>query len=118
MYRRVIPRDLFNESKLLKCLGQLAMAVHDGHDFHGWPCHMWLTMRQRGNAFTICQRDSDGGLVCDNVVFMKNKVPLVIYSAYNDKEPYPLYCETSGDDIEVLNNDGSLSDEFLAFLKS
>jgi hypothetical protein len=29
-YNRVIPRDLFNESKLLKCFGQLALLMHDG----------------------------------------------------------------------------------------
>lgn len=29
-YRRVLPRDLFNEAKLLKCLGQLSLMIHDG----------------------------------------------------------------------------------------
>ena len=34
-YRRVLPRDLFNEAKLLKCLGQLALIIHDGQDSAG-----------------------------------------------------------------------------------
>lgn len=29
-YQRVIPRDLFNEAKLLKCLGRLSLFIHDG----------------------------------------------------------------------------------------
>lgn len=29
-YQRVLPRDLFNEAKLLKCLGQLSLLVYEG----------------------------------------------------------------------------------------
>ncbi len=29
-YTRVIPRDLFNEAKLLKCIGRLVLLIHDG----------------------------------------------------------------------------------------
>ena len=28
-YYRVIPRDLFNEAKLLKCMGHLCLKIHD-----------------------------------------------------------------------------------------
>ena len=29
MYKRVLPRDLFNEAKLLKCLGRLCLLIED-----------------------------------------------------------------------------------------
>ena len=31
-YERVIPRDLFNEAKLLKCVGLLVLKIHDGEN--------------------------------------------------------------------------------------
>ena len=34
-YTRETPRDLFNESKLLKCLGQLSLIIHNTVDSDG-----------------------------------------------------------------------------------
>lgn len=31
-YQREIPRDLFNEANLLKCLGQISLIAHDRPD--------------------------------------------------------------------------------------
>lgn len=112
MYHRVIPRDLFNESKLLKCLGQLSLIVHDGLDNNRTKCPGGLTADNSGDAFDISQREHDGGLVAAGVTFFANGFPLTLFSQYNSKSPYPLWCETPGEDIAVFNDDGNLTQEF------
>lgn len=111
-YQRVLPRDLFNESKLLKCLGQLALLVHDGQ--------IPLKMDFIGESFDIDQRESDGGLYCSTVKFYlgdDDEDDLCLYSAYNSKSPYPLFLGTAdGDEIAVFYADGNPTVEFLDFL--
>lgn len=109
MYTRVIPRDLFNESKLLKCLGQLALHIHHGV--------IEIEIQQDG-PFVIDQRRSDGGLyVSRGLYFLLNGRVLDLYTAYNSKESYPLLCMMKDEEISVLNEDGSLSDEFVKYVK-
>jgi hypothetical protein len=114
MYNRVVPRDLFNEAKLLKCLGQLVLLIHDGN------APPKLTYNNTGDAFNVYQRPHDGGLYCCNPNFQVNGKQLTIYSGYNDKSPYPLFCATSNTDsyeeMVVFNDDGTLADEFTAYI--
>ena len=106
MYTRVIPRDLFNESKLLKCLGQLSLMIHDGRA-------TGLTVENTGESFVIDQRQCDGGLYCKSLIFKVRETILMLYSSYNSQSPFPLCLETEDfGEIEVFHDTGRLTDEF------
>ena len=110
-YKRVIPRDLFNESKLLKCLGRLTLIIHDSAQISDL-----LNVEFQSDGFEIAQDGSDGGLVCTNLdVFLKSSSEKIeLKSMLNSKENYPLIFN---DGDFVFNDDGSLSEEFLKFIK-
>jgi hypothetical protein len=114
-YTRVIPRDLFNESKLLKCLGRLALLIHDGKDGG----RLRLAHRRPDRGFLIDQDESDGGLYCRNLQLrLRGGLPIRLTSSYNAKGPYPL-CFNYADRVygSVFNDDGSFSPEFTELLK-
>lgn len=118
-YSRVIPRDLFNEAKLLKCLGQLALIIHNGRDKQWGAIPAALQADCDGRPFVIEQRDSDGGLYAIHPWFTLRGQRLVLYTAYNSQEPYPLLCEMPGPtEIEVLDEDGDLTEEFYDYICS
>jgi len=115
-FRREIPRDLFNESKLLKCMGQLALILHDGMGVR-WP----LTLEHDEESFAgfLIEREfGHDGLFVANMRLLLDGEEVPVYTAYNSKEPYPLYFIKDGDDGEVFTKDGKLSDEFKDWLDS
>lgn len=117
MYHRVIPRDLFNEAKLLKCLGQLALIIHDGRDSKGQKAPPSLTIEHNDEAypgFNIGQNPFSGDLYCSNIVVSVKGNPINLVSAYNNKRPFPLIWETEDDSDFVFNDDGTLSEWFLS----
>lgn len=57
-YNRVLPRDLFNEAKLLKNLGRLILDVEDHMD----PVSCLLISRITTKNFIIRQDQSDGSI--------------------------------------------------------
>lgn len=118
MYTRVIPRDLFNESKLLKCLGQLALLVHNGVDNEGRAVPQSLKVEHDGSPFGVEQCEADGGLYCTTVWFRAGDQRLELYTNYNDRSPYPLLCD-GGDSgyIEVFEDDGSLTASFVEYVE-
>ena len=107
-YQRVIPRDIFNEAKLLKCLGMLCLHVHDGkagrlkfhHDDEVY------------KGFSIESRWSDGGLYCENLKFTIDDREVKVYGVLNSRENYPLLFEHDDAEYEVFNEDSFLSDDF------
>ena len=115
-YQRVLPRDLFNEAKLLKCLGEVCLLIHDGK----------LAMDVNDldldeNGFVIHQDPEDGSIYCSNVGFYAKDTShrIRFYSPMNSRKSYPLmYTATdSGENITVLNFDGGVSDEFVKELE-
>ena len=112
VYRRVLPRDLFNESKLHKCLGRLALAVHDGVDLAGNPCPRSLRIDHDGREFTVYQDPSDGSLFCENIRFYAGEIPIRLRLIYNSRAEYPLVHPSGEDEIAVFRDDGGLTDEF------
>lgn len=117
-YQRIIPRDLFNESKLLKCVGQLALLIHDGKDKNGRTTPPALKVEHSGGEFRIDQRPEDGGLYV-NVHFKVKSSVLDVYLAYNSKRSYPLLCMTAEcEELEVLYDDGTLTDEFCEYVNN
>lgn len=112
-YNRVLPRDLFNEAKLLKCLGQLCLLIHEGkcslkviHDIKYW------------EGFNIQQDPSDGGLFVTNLKFYTKRGDWEIGAAavLNSQRPYSLVFTSNGAEHPMFTDDGQLSPEYFEHL--
>lgn len=113
-YSRVVPRDLFNEAKLLKCLGQLALHIHNADMGDN---ENYLSVRHDGGEFRIGQRASCGGLyVYSGLTFRVRSIVLELYTTYNSKDAFPLLCYTEDGEIEVFTEQGLFTDEFMTHL--
>lgn len=119
-YMRVVPRDLFNESKLLKCLGQISIAILD-NKLGKYGVEDYLEDADQG--FIIDHTD-DGDTYCSNYKVLvpmldKNeKAYLQLFSRLNSKEAYPLICMTHDNEvIEVFTEKGVFTTAFLLYLK-
>lgn len=115
-YTRVIPRDLFNEAKLLKCLGQLALGIHEGA--FGTAEIKLVHNDDEFDGFLVKQYQDDGSLYASNLTLYVRGSFVVVSSIYNSKSPFPLTfldqdTEAAG---YVFDDDGTPSDEFLAYL--
>jgi hypothetical protein len=108
-YTRVIPRDFFNEAKLLKCFGQLALKQLDGL----LPEGIDIEIDENGGAFDI-QLDDAGYLYIANYRTTLNGQEVLFYSSYNSKGAYPFHVIIGEDEYEVFNEDGSFANEFKA----
>lgn len=115
-YQRVLPRDLFNEANLLKCLGRLWMLL-DEYDppglkaVHDWP----------NKGFQIHQDPSDGSICCANFKLRNAAGTWVVpFRPLNSRDAWPLYIQDRDDEIEVFEENGGLvtfTDEFLEWGK-
>lgn len=120
-YNRVIPRDLFNEAKLLKCLGFLTLAIHD-NELQGIKFHHF------GEQFEI-QLTEAGELHVWNIAFMLKRKAREIdwfevqedgigfYTTYNSKADYPLEYRIGEDFGYVFDDGGKFTEEFLDKIK-
>ena len=109
-YQRVIPRDLFNESMLLKSLGRLSLLIHDNQ----LPSR--LSIDTDGDPFEIIQ-DESGQLTVGNITLMYGEELLEFYTPLNSRENYPLYVEYEYEEVEVFDDKGGVRKEFLEFLE-
>lgn len=106
-YTRVIPRDLFNEANLLKCLGRLWIA------FEGTSLPVCLEGPKPGATFRIEQDQSDGSIFVENVRLLVQGEFWPLYRPLNSRDTWPLWTETpDGETLEVFTNGGELSEEF------
>ena len=119
-YRRVIPRDLFNEANLLKCLGQAALLILDGKS----PDGLELTHRHAQTDFLVEMDPGDGSIYCTNISLKSAKGTKVTpRRPCNSREPWPLYIVVyEGDpelecEIAVFDDKGSFSEEFVNWVK-
>lgn len=104
-YQRVIPRDLFNESKLLKCLGRLSLLVHEGKI--PFPIEIEHTDSHKG--FEIKQT-IDGDIYVSNLYITINGRGVTLFTPLNNTGVYPLMTE----DLDwVFNEDGTFSNAFI-----
>lgn len=113
-YIRVIPRDLFNESSLLKCYGRLYICLENvaGHS---------AELREEfalGEEFRVLQSSDDGSISLANVGLYVRGERVPLSRPLNSRDPWPLWAVTGEDEIEVFAGDGNLSPEFLAFICS
>jgi hypothetical protein len=108
-YTRVIPRDFFNEAKLLKCMGQLALKVLDR------AAPQTLEIIDNGEPFHICLMEC-GHLTVRNVLVLINDTPHVFKTTYNSKRNFPFLVDTEDEgEIEVFDEQGDFTTEFLEY---
>lgn len=109
-YQRVIPRDFFNEAKLLKCLGHLSLKILDGM----LPDGVKIAIEESGKPFEIHLTD-DGRLFLNDYDVTINDTYVSMSTTYNSKDNYPLVC--FHDDVEtvVFNELGMFTEEFIEF---
>jgi len=118
MYERVIPRDLFNESKLLKCLGQLSLLIHNGRDDNGRQTPQGLTIehdQELGDGFEIDQHAHSGDIYCRNINVRFKGEKIDLCTGLNSREAYPLIFDDGGD---VFNDNGTFADDFIDYLET
>jgi len=108
MHDRVIPRDLFNESKLLQQIGKLCLAIHD-NDIQG------IEFEHDGSPFAIALTDS-GCLYVENIEFrlIESQESVCFFTSYNSRTANPLQYEYDGNgENYVFNDEGNFNPEFL-----
>lgn len=110
-YQRVIPRDLFNEAKLLKCIGRVCLLIHDNMAGR-------LTFEHDGEPFEIVQDDSDGSLLIRNIYFSHDGNQLSFFTKYNSKDTYPIYCNVGSEEYSVFEDDGNFTEVFFDYITS
>lgn len=117
-YIRVIPRDLFNEANLLKCLGQLYIALENLHGQHRAKYAIEDVER-----FDIHQSPDDGSIYVANLPFMIDGRIYHLSRPLNSRQPWPLYATLSwpqpGEEqtvTAVFTDEGKLSAEFLKLI--
>lgn len=110
-YQRVLPRDLFNEAKLLKCLGRLFLMQANNQ----LNPNIRLEHDTSLNAgFTINQDQSDGSFFVSNISVYVNDVLFYHCANLNCKDAYPLIltCSKTDEEFYVFDDNGNLASEF------
>lgn len=106
-YSRVLPRDLFNEAKLLKCMGRVALYIHDGII----PNTTILLHHEPESGFKI-EQGIDGETFVINLVLISYHDVIPLSSPLNSRANYPLEAFWEDEYVRVFNEDGDLTDEF------
>lgn len=109
-YFRVVPRDLFNESKLLKCVAQLWLQCEKDERTDG------LQFNCDGSPFGVKQDPSSGAIYISNIPVYFNGYPLYLYTGLNARGSYPMYCDFRDDTVPVFEDSGGLHDDFIKLL--
>ncbi len=112
-YRRVLPRDLFNEANLLKCWGQLWLLLEGSAAEIAPEC--------TDQPFEVEQNDGDGSIFLRNVQLKVRGHRVPIYRPLNSRAQWPLRAlapegEEDADEVEVFTEHGTLSADFLKMI--
>ena len=103
-YLRVIPRDLFNEAKLLKCLGRVCLFI-----YYAKLPGLESVLEDEESGFKINQNNYTGDFYIENLYFFdENGTPVHFYTKCNAKDNYPLMMEYKGQEYIVFDEIGSL----------
>lgn len=109
-YERVIPRDFFNESKLLKCMGQLSLKILDCK----LPDGIKIEIDECGSPFVINQT-TDGRLFLQDYDVTINDIYVSMSTTYNSKDNYPLVCIHDDVETTVFDDAGNFTQDFINF---
>jgi hypothetical protein len=113
-YKRVIPRDLFNEANLLKCLGQIALLVHDYGN--AYPKLLIDADYYETCGASIYQTD-DGELYTNNVSLYIDGAKYTVLRKLNSREAYPVFIIYNDEYIDIFTKTGKFSKEFLKLIQ-
>lgn len=106
-YKRVIPRDFFNEAKLLKCWGQLWLKLENINSNN-----VRIDDDLEMCGFIVKQNPLTGYLYLKNVrLYIRNEF-VEVFSYYNSRSKYPLYFILNEDVCPCLTEQGNLTKEF------
>lgn len=114
-YVRVIPRDLFNEANLLKCLGHLYIMLEG------------ITSKAKfdvedATAFDIQQNENDGSIYVANLPFSADGRTAHLSRPLNSRDPWPLYLSLPDDPdfepIRVFEKTGFFTEDMLSFINA
>ena len=101
-YKRVLPRDLFNEANLLKCIGKLTLLIEDG-------MIPWMIYHYDGEQFGVYQNEGSGALFVGNISFFsvgEGGGSLTFERPLNSRDEWPLLLETEDDAFLVFDDKG------------
>lgn len=122
-YSRVIPRDLFNEASLLKCLGRLFIALENAKQhaaIMGDGAKHGALDDYSGEPFDIAMDESTGAIRVANLPFYVRGQRFLLQRPLNSREEWPLYVECDLDDdfeeIEVFTAEGDLTPDMRQFI--
>jgi hypothetical protein len=117
-YFRVIPRDLFNEGKLLTELGFLSLAIHDNKD--GIANILEIELIEEEHGFIIVLDESEGSLSVINLLCQTIKYSTVcqLYTPLNCRNKNALRFNYAPLDLEgeVFDNE-DFSSKFKSLLE-
>ena len=115
-YVRVLPRDLFNEASLLKCMGRIVILLQETPDHHA------EIVEEQVDRFRVSQDASSGSIRLSNVTFVVRGVPHLLERPLNARSPWPLIVAGDGRDpdfeeVQVFEDDGSFTGEMLELIR-
>lgn len=102
-YERVLPRDLFNEANLIKCIGKIVLMIED--------CDVNdLQYHYDGEEFYINQNPYDGSTHISNIEFWtvgkENNRQVFFTRSLNSRAPWPITACVGDDEFDVFSKDG------------
>lgn len=113
-YCRVVPRDLFNEASLLKCVGRVWILL-DNIVGHGA-----VLDEGDGSPFLIEQDEGSGAIGVANLTFTVRGRQYFLMRPLNSREAWPLYVQSNSDpdfeEVAVFDTMGAFTQEMLAFI--
>jgi hypothetical protein len=113
-YTRVIPRDFYNESKLLKCMGHLDVMAKSSK----CPSGIEIIIEENGEPFNIHKDESSGNIYISNYMCYVNQKLVRFETNLNSKSNYPLSCMFEYTPYMVFDEQGDFDSEFIeAFTK-
>ena len=120
-YKRVLPRDLFNEAKLLKCVGKIVLLIED--EMMPVTYHYDNTLTDN---FIVGQNQSDGSFFVKNISFFAagKFFDVVVYQNKNEMwNAYAHFVDGPAgscllEEIPLFTELGDLSEEFLEFCET
>lgn len=111
-----MPRDLFNEANLLKCFGQLTLAIENGATTK-WP-ELTVVHYGKDDGWVIDQDQADGSIYCVNLMVSYKMRTIALSVPLNSRMRYPMLFQVHNSIGRVFDNNGVLSEEFIAMLDS
>lgn len=100
-YERVLPRDAFNEAKLLKCISKITLLILDGllPDFK---------YDYDNGAIDIVQDQSDGSIYIKNIIFYYKDRIVTLKTSSNNEENWPLIMVLGDEEYYLFNENGDI----------